>query len=68
MKLFECSGTILDENVSNLKVPSISVYKLSNQIDVIDVSKIIDVHVNVNFKDETKLYFLCDVPNVKESN
>ena len=51
IKLFECSGTILDENVSNLKVPSISVYKLSNQIDVIDVSKIIDLQVNVNFKD-----------------
>jgi len=34
-----------------LKVPSISVCKLSNQIDIIDVSKIIDLQVNVNFKD-----------------
>ena len=68
MKLFEYSGSIIDEHFLDIKVPSISVCKLSNQIDVIDVSKIIDVHVNVNFKDETKLYFLCDVPNVKESD
>ncbi|WAR14888.1 hypothetical protein MAR_004993 [Mya arenaria] len=66
MKLFECSGSIMNENFLNIKVPSISVCKLSNQTDVTDVSKIIEVQVNVNFKEESQLYFLCDVPNVKE--
>ena len=60
--------SILKENFLCADVSHIKVAQISNEIHVVNVKKVIDLLVNVNFESEEDTNYLCEVPNLMESD
>eukprot|EP00105_Crassostrea_gigas_P038741 XP_019922889.1 PREDICTED: uncharacterized protein LOC105328585 [Crassostrea gigas] len=67
-KFEETKPSIVNPNFLSVKASHIKVTKISNTVSVVDSSKIMSVVVNVNIDDKSEDYFLCEVPNLKESD
>jgi hypothetical protein len=60
--------SILKENFLCADVSHIKVAQISNEIHVVNVKKVIDLLVNVKFESEEDTNYLCEVPNLMESD
>ena len=59
---------IVKSNPLCVKVPHIKVTRKTNKSTVVSVCKISSVLVNVSYSDANKLHYLCEIPNMMESD
>ena len=64
----QVSESIVESNPLSVIVPHIKVTRKTNKITLVSVNKITSVLVNVSFDDTNKLHYLCEVPNMMESD
>ena len=60
--------SIVERNPLTVNVPHITVTRRTNNLRLINVCNIVSIMVNVNFDETNHLNYLCDVPNMIESD
>ena len=60
--------SLVERNSVSVVVPHIKVVKRTNRLKLVHVSKLVSVVVNVTFSDAKELHYLCEVPNMMESD
>ena len=64
----EVKKSIVGEHYLDIQVPHIKVTKKTNSLVVVNVDKITTAVVTVSFNGDEQIQYLCDVPNMMESD
>ncbi|XP_063425300.1 uncharacterized protein LOC134708578 [Mytilus trossulus] len=65
----ECTGlSIINPNFLSVDVPHINIVQKTNNVHLVDVTKILNVVVFIDIFGDDGKKFVCDFPNVKESD